>query len=143
MATLYRIPKEIKGDNKVALGLNMKQLITCSIGVAIDLLIYFTLHLEIDQMLMITLILVGGALVVSSKTIDGVSVWDYVFYNVRKMAFHYDKRRYRTKNKIITSLNKRYSSIKAEDMADKKIAKKISQKEKKKQKKVTKLKAIY
>ena len=143
MASLYQIPKEIKAENKVALNLNMKQLIACAIGVGIDLAIYFTTHLEIDQMLMITLILVGGALVTTTKTIDGISLWTYIFSEVRKMAFHYDKRKYRTKNKISTSLNKKYSSMRNEDLQDKKIAKKLKAEDKKRRNKKTKLKAIY
>ena len=34
MATLYRIPKEIKGENKIALNMNGKQLIACGVGIA-------------------------------------------------------------------------------------------------------------
>ena len=143
MATLYRIPKEIKGENKIALNMNGKQLIACGVGVAIDLGIYFTMHLELDQMLMVTLVLVGGALVVSSKSVDGVSIPYYAFDYVKKMAYRYDRRTYRTKNKVLTALNSKYSELKAKDMQDKKIAKKLEIERKQKEKKNTKLKAIY
>lgn len=143
MATLYRIPKEIKGENKIALNMNGKQLIACGVGIAIDLGIYFTMHLELDQMLMVTLVLVGGALVVSSKSVDGVSIPYYAFDYVKKMAYRYDRRTYRTKNKVLTALNSKYSELKAKDMQDKKIAKKLEIERKQKEKKNTKLKAIY
>ena len=143
MATLYRIPKEIKGENKIALNMNGKQLIACGVGIAIDLGIYFTMHLELDQMLMVTLVLVGGALVVSSKSVDGVSIPYYAFDYVKKMAYRYDRRTYRTKNKVLTALNSKYSELKAKDMKDKKIAKKLEIERKQKEKKNTKLKAIY
>ena len=141
--TLYRIPKEIKGENKIALNMNGKQLIACGVGIAIDLGIYFTMHLELDQMLMVTLVLVGGALVVSSKSVDGVSIPYYAFDYVKKMAYRYDRRTYRTKNKVLTALNSKYSELKAKDMQDKKIAKKLEIERKQKEKKNTKLKAIY
>lgn len=143
MATLYRIPKEIKGENKIALNMNGKQLMACGAGIAIDLGIYFTMHLELDQMLMVTLVLVGGALVVSSKSVDGVSIPYYAFDYVKKMAYRYDRRTYRTKNKVIMALNRKYSELKAKDMQDKKTAKKIQAERKQKEKKNTKLKAIY
>lgn len=143
MATLYRIPKEIKGENKIALNMNGKQLIACGAGIAIDLGVYFTMHLELDQMLMVTLVLVGGALIVSSKTVDGVSIPYYAFDYVKKMAYRYDRRSYRTKNKVIMALNDRYSSLKATDMQDKKTAKKINTENKRKAAKKTKLKVIY
>ncbi len=143
MATLYRIPKEIKGENKIALNMNGKQLIACGTGIAIDLGIYYSMHLELDQMLMVTLVLVGGALVVSSKTVDGVSVPYYAFDYIKKMAYRYDHRTYRTKNKIITALNSKYKELKAKDMQDKKTAKKVKALEKARDKKKTKLKAIY
>jgi len=143
MATLYRIPKEIKGENKIALNMNGKQLIACGIGIAVDLGIYYTLHLELDQMLMVTLVLVGGALIVSSKSVDGVSVPYYAFDYVKKMAYRYDRRTYRTKNKVITALNSKYSELKAKDMQDKRTAKKINAERKHKEKKKTKLKVIY
>ena len=138
MATLYRIPKEIKGENKIALNMNGKQLIACGVGIAIDLGIYFTMHLELDQMLMVTLVLVGGALVVSSKSVDGVSIPYYAFDYVKKMAYRYDRRTYRTKNKVLTALNSKYSELKAKDMQDKKIAKKLEIERKQKEKKNTK-----
>lgn len=143
MATLYRIPKEIKGENKIALNMNGKQLIACSVGIALDLGIYFTMHLELEQMLMVTLVLVGGALIVSSKTVDGVSVPYYAFDYIKKMAYRYDRRTYRTKNKVITALNNEYSELKAKDMQDKKTAKKLKALKKAKDKKKTRLNIIY
>lgn len=143
MATLYRIPKEIKGENKIALNMNGKQLIACGTGIAIDLGIYYTMHLQLDQMLMVTLVLVGGALVVSSKSVDGVSIPYYAFDYIRKMAYRYDVRKYRTKNKVICALNERYNELKALDMQDKRTAKKIESERKARNRKQTKLKAIY
>lgn len=143
MATLYRIPKEIKGENKIALNMNGKQLIACGIGIAIDLAVYYTMHLELDQMLMVTLVSVGGALIVSSKSVDGVSVPFYAFDYVRKIAFRYDRRVYRTKNRVISALNLRYSELRAKDDKDKKTAKKKKADKRLREKKKSKLNAIY
>lgn len=68
---------------------------------------------------------------------------DYAFDYVKKMAYRYDRRTYRTKNKVITTLNSKYSELKAKDMQDKKTAKKIEAERKQKEKNNTKLKAIY
>lgn len=143
MAEIYNIPKEVKGENKIAFNLNAKQLIACTSALVLDVIIYFTLHLKVDEMMLVTLVLGFIAIFISSKTIDGVSFPHYVLNYAKKLAFHADIRKYRTKNRIIFRLNERYSELKEKDMQDKKIKRKIIREEKKRTGKKSRLKAVY
>lgn len=127
------VEKEIKQDNKVMLGLNLRQLFTSIVAVIIIILLVIFLGLDIN---MVTIPVVGVAVVaylVGWYQRDGLRIENIIIKLVQTYLYKNGRRIYKTKNKYVLLYNQEYARHKQIDMNNRKIAKQI-----KKEQKVTK-----
>lgn len=130
-----RIEKEIKGENKVALGLNFRQLVCVSIcgGLAVGLSL--VTGLPITEAVIPDSVLAVAAYYVGWKEVNGMKAEYFALKRVKELVYRNQVRTYRTKNRYVTLLNERYQAMRAADMQDKGKAK-IMKKEEKRRRKV-------
>ena len=125
-----RIEKEIKGENKVALGLNFRQLICVSVcgGLAVGL--SFVTGLPITEAVFPDAVLAVAAYYVGWKEVNGMKAEYFALKKVKELVYRNQVRTYRTKNRYVALLNERYHAMRAMDMLDKEKAKFLKKEEK-------------
>ena len=125
-----RIEKEIKGENKVALGLNFRQLICVSVcgGLAVGLSL--VTGLPITEAVLPDAVLAVVAYYVGWKEVNGMKAEYFALKKVKELVYRNQVRTYRTKNRYVTLLNERYQAMRAADMLDKEKAKLLKKEEK-------------
>ncbi|MBR1853760.1 MAG: PrgI family protein [Lachnospiraceae bacterium] len=125
-----RIEKEIKGENKVALGLNFRQLICVSVcgGLAVGLSL--VTGLPITEAVLPDTVLAVVAYYVGWKEVNGMKAEYFALKRVKELVYRNQVRTYRTKNRYVTLLNERYQAMRTADMLDKEKAKLLKKEEK-------------
>ena len=125
-----RIEKEIKGENKVALGLNFRQLICVSVcgGLAVGLPL--VTGLPITEAVVPDAVLAVAAYYVGWKEVNGMKAEYFALKRVKELVYRNQVRTYRTKNRYVTLLNERYQAMRTADMLDKEKAKLLKKEEK-------------
>ena len=125
-----RIEKEIKGENKVALGLNFRQLICVSVcgGLAVGLSL--VTGLPITEAVLPDMVLAVVAYYVGWKEVNGMKAEYFALKRVKELVYRNQVRTYRTKNRYVTLLNERYQAMRTADMLDKEKAKLLKKEEK-------------
>ncbi len=132
------IEKEIKQDNKVLLGLNLRQLFT-SVG-AVIVLIIIVLFLGLD-ISMATIPIVAVAVVaylVGWYKKDGMRIENLVIKYIQQYLYRNNCRMYKTKNNYVVLYNQEYARHKRIDMGNKKVARQVKKEQKKAKKQVKK-----
>ena len=125
-----RIEKEIKGENKVALGLNFRQLICVSVcgGLAVGLPL--VTGVRIREAVVPDAVLAVAAYYVGVKEVNGMKAEYFALKRVKELVYRNQVRTYRTKNRYVTLLNERYQAMRTADMLDKEKAKLLKKEEK-------------
>lgn len=129
-----RIEKEIKGENKVALGLNFRQLVCVAVcgGLAVGLSL--VTGLPITEAVIPDSVLAVAAYYVGWKEMNGMKAEYFALKKAKEMVYHNQVRTYRTKNRYVTLLNERYQAMRAEDMQDKRKVGVLKREEKRRRK---------
>lgn len=135
-----KVEKEIKQENHIFGSFSLRQVIVLAITGFIILLIYFITRLDFSMMAPIGVGLGVLAYFFGFKKRDGLYYEYFLFKKIKNFVFMNTRRRYRTKNKYITMLNKSYLADKMTDMQDRKKRKAYERKMKQSKNKKTKLK---
>ena len=128
------IEKEIKQENKVLLGLNMRKFICVLISLLFAIL--FALLFSMNFYISIIPSMAVGTVAFAFGWIkfDGMPMEEFIFKKINEVFYGTKRRKYRTKNAYITLLNEEYARRKSIDMANKKIRKKLKRNKKTKNK---------
>ena len=136
------IEKEIQQKNKVFLGLTIRQIfcVIFAIICAVVLVLVFPPELSIYPSLVIGIL----CWFIGWYKKDGLTAEKYLLKILKEKFYRNSRRKYRTKNKYITLMNKEYRRHERIDRADKKIAKALKREQKQEKKRVreTTMKAI-
>lgn len=136
------IEKEIQQKNKVILGLDIRQVICVAVAAVCAILMALFLSPSLSVYPSLVVGVICWAFGWYSK--DGLTAEKYLLKVLKEKFFKNNKRKYRTKNKYITLMNKEYRRHERIDKGDKKIAKtlKNEQAQNKKRIKTSKMQAI-
>lgn len=136
------IEKEIQQKNKVILGLDIRQVICVAIAIVCAILMALFLSPSLSVYPSLVIGVICWAFGWYSK--DGLTAEKYLLKVLKEKFYQNNKRKYRTKNKYITLMNKEYRRHERIDRNDKKIAKtlKNEQAQNKKRIKTSKMQAI-
>ncbi len=128
------IEKEIKQENKVLLGLNMRKFICVLISLLFAVL--FALLFSMNFYISIIPSMAVGTVAFAFGWIkfDGMPMEEFIFKKINEVFYGTKRRKYRTKNAYITLLNEEYARRKSIDMANKKVRKKLKRNKKTKNK---------
>ena len=128
------IEKEIKQENKVLLGLNMRKFICVLISLLFAGL--FALLFSMNFYISIIPSMAVGTVAFAFGWIkfDGMPMEEFIFKKINEVFYGTKRRKYRTKNAYITLLNEEYARRKSIDMANKKVRKKLKRNKKTKNK---------
>lgn len=128
------IEKEIKQENKVLLGLNMRKFICVLISLLFAIL--FALLFSMNFYISIIPSMAVGTVAFAFGWIkfDGMPMEEFIFKKINEVFYGTKRRKYRTKNAYITLLNEEYARRKSIDMANKKVRKKLKRNKKTKNK---------
>lgn len=128
------IEKEIKQENKVLLGLNMRKFICVLISLLFAVL--FALLFSMNFYISIIPSMAVGTVAFAFGWIkfDGMPMEEFIFKKINEVFYGTKRRKYRTKNAYITLLNEEYARRKNIDMANKKVRKKLKRNKKTKNK---------
>lgn len=128
------IEKEIKQENKVLLGLNMRKFICVLISLLFSIL--FALLFSMNFYISIIPSMAVGTVAFAFGWIkfDGMPMEEFIFKKINEVFYGTKRRKYRTKNAYITLLNEEYARRKSIDMANKKVRKKLKRNKKTKNK---------
>lgn len=136
------IEKEIQQKNKVFLGLTLRQVLC----VVFAIISAFIMALLLSPGVSVYPSLVIGAICFTFGWYqkDGMTAEKYLFKRLKTDFYKNGQRKYRTKNKYVSLMNKEYRRHETIDRADKRTAKalKKEQKQNKKRIKKTNLKPI-
>lgn len=136
-----QVEKEIKQENKIFMGLTMRQAVTVILVLVIIGLFYYFTRSDISVMTYFGVILGIAAYFVGFKKKNGLYIEYYIVKWLKGFIFMNSRRKYRTKNKYITMLNRAYNAEKLEDMQDRRKKKYIEKRDKATKTRKTKLKA--
>ena len=124
------IEKEIQQENRIILGLTMRQLVCLGIAGLVSILLVLFLGADSDLM-MFPMFGVGIACFFFGwKKYDGLPTEQMLLRKLRTFVYKNDRRIYRTKNAYVTLLNAEYGRLRAIDLSDRKVAKAIRREEK-------------
>lgn len=124
------IEKEIQQENRIILGLTMRQLICLGAAGLISILLVLLLGADSDLM-MFPMFAVGiGCFFFGWKKYDGLPMEQVLLRKLRTFVYKNDRRVYRTKNAYVSLLNAEYDRLRAIDLSDRKIAKAIRKEDK-------------
>lgn len=126
------IEKEIKQENKVLLGLNLRKFICVCISLlfAIAFALLFSMNFYVS---IIPSMAVGTvAFAFGWIKFDGVPMEEFIFKKINEMFYGTKRRKYRTKNAYVTLLNQEYARRKAIDMKSKQVKKELKKHKKSK-----------
>ena len=128
------IEKEIKQENKVLLGLNIRKFICVLISLLFAVL--FALLFSMNFYISIIPSMAVGTVAFAFGWIkfDGMPMEEFIFKKINEVFYGTKRRKYRTKNAYITLLNEEYARRKSIDMANKKVRKKLKRNKKTKNK---------
>ena len=114
-----RVEKEIKGENKVALGLNFRQLVCVSVCGVLAVGLSLAAGLPITEAVIPDSVLAVAAYYIGWKEVGGMKAEYFLLKKAKELVYRNQVRTYRTKNRYVTLLNERYQTMRMEDMQDK------------------------
>lgn len=103
------IQKEIRGDNKIAIGMNIRQLIVASIAGTVSLLVYFNLKdmFEMEEIMMIILIISAIAWWFGWHMKSGLHGEQLIYLKIKDMVSRKTGRIYQTENGYVKLMSKK------------------------------------
>lgn len=136
------VEKEIQQKNKVFLGLTLRQIACVLFAVICAIVFAIVLSTELSVYPSLVVGVICWFFGWYSK--DGLTAEKYLLKILKEKFYKNGERKYRTKNRYITLMNREYRRHERIDRADKKIAKalKKEQKQNKKRIRTTKMKPI-
>lgn len=136
------IEREIQQENTILFGLSAKKLVVVFVNLVI--FVPLTIAIGIDYCYIPLFLAAAISYFVAWFKRDGLSGPQYVSKKISAIYYKNRIRKYHTKNKYITALNKAYMQHKRIDMSNKDLQKAEKKKNKKKTKKqVSNIKEIY
>lgn len=138
-----QIEREIQQENKIFLGLTAKKLIAVTICGVVFIPLIIMVGMDYCYIPLFLAVAISWFFAWFEK--DGLTGTQYLFKKTSIIYYKNKTRKYHTKNKYITALNKAYRKHRNIDMSDKNIQKQIKneQKKQKNKKQVSNLKGIY
>lgn len=128
------IEKEIKQENKILFGLNMRQIICLSVALVISVILALILGYDSDLLIYPALAVGGLCFAFGWKKYDGLPMERVILRKVRDYVYKNDKRTYKTQNRYIAMMNEEYARRKYIDLSNKKILKQVKRDDKRRKK---------
>lgn len=138
-----KIEKEVKQDNKIFWSFTGRQIACFGLVVILEVLFYLLVHPQKDALVFVGILLGVVAWYFGYHKKFGINMEYFIGKTVKALVLRNSSRKYRTKNRYISTVNASYMADRSADMADKRIKKELNRQEKAraKAKKQTKIKA--
>ena len=134
------VEKEINQENKVMLGLNIRQIICVGFIVLFSLFIALVLKLDLEIAMYPCIAFGAICFAFGWYKPDGIPFEKVLLKKIQVALYGSNIRRYKTKNQYVTMLNDEYNRRRNIDLSDKKLAKQMKRADKKKQKAIQRAK---
>lgn len=135
--------RELKGDNKIAAGLNFRQFIIAIICGIIAIIIFFNVPLPMEYQMAIVLCVAMVGWYFGWHTSGGLHGEDLLLIRLKNLNENNINRKYVTINKYIDLLNKEYMKKHNAQMKNKPYKKEYLKKEKARKKKKSQIHLLY
>ena len=120
-----QVEKEIKQENRIFGAFTTRQAIVLGVSAVFTVLFYLLTGITIDALMYFSLPLGAAAYFLGFYKKNGLYAEYYLFKSLKGFIYHNDRRRYRSKNRYITMLNRAYQKDREEDLSDPKKKKYI------------------
>lgn len=119
------VEKEIDHENKVILGMTLRQIVCMGIAGVLAVLVAFLMDWNLNIALFPMMIVAAICCAFGWYKPNGEPYEKYLFKLIRVTIYHGNKRKYKTKNQYVIMMNEEYQRRRNIDLANKKIAKQI------------------
>lgn len=126
------IEKEINQENKVILGLNVRQIVCVGLIVLFAVLVIVVMGMDFEVAIIPMVLFAAVCGMFGWYKPDGIPFERVLLKKVQTMMYGSNVRKYKTKNQYVTMLNEEYSRRRNIDAGDKKLMKRTQKAEKKK-----------
>ena len=113
-----QVEKEIKQENKIFGAFTTRQAIVLSVSAVFTVLFYLLTGITIDALMYFSLPLGAAAYFLGFYKKNGLYAEYYLFKRVKGFIYQNERRRYRSKNRYITMLNRAYRRDLEQDLSD-------------------------
>jgi hypothetical protein len=126
------VEREIDHENKVILGMTVRQLICMGVAAVLAILIAALFGWNLNMALLPMGVVAAACCAFGWYKPNGETYEKYLFKLIRATLYRGNRRKYKTKNQYVTMMNEEYQRRRNMDLANKKIAKQIKKDSKKK-----------
>ena len=113
-----QVEKEIKQENKIFGAFTTRQAIVLGVSAVFTILFYLLTGITIDALMYFSLPLGAAAYFLGFYKKNGLYAEYYLFKRVKGFIYQNERRRYRSKNRYITMLNRAYRRDLEQDLSD-------------------------
>lgn len=113
-----QVEKEIKQENKIFGAFTTRQAIVLGVSAVFTVLFYLLTGITIDALMYFSLPLGAAAYFLGFYKKNGLYAEYYLFKRVKGFIYQNERRRYRSKNRYITMLNRAYRRDLEQDLSD-------------------------